>query len=236
VYENHQAFPHYLVTYSAGPRQNPYGGGLRLHKIDGAPDTLKTPVTVRTGGVASFLSPELLEAWRRRREANAAARRAGYGGNGGAQQGPAQQQQGNKVTQTCCRSSKAKAKAAAATVLAVLLLVAAIAILTPSSSCNTESCWRYGALGEACSATCSSAGMGCEEGDWGVHGEQSMRAALEAAGQSADALCTGGFHSSSMESSPKVWESGGYCLYMPGSGSTSCSAAGSYNRRLCRCV
>ena len=93
-----------------------------------------------------------------------------------------------------------------------------------------------GALGEACSAVCSSAGMGCEEGYWGVHDEQSMRVALEAAGQSADALCSGGFSSGSWDGSPAVYESSGDCAYMKGSGSTSCSAPTSIYRRLCRCV
>jgi len=91
-------------------------------------------------------------------------------------------------------------------------------------------------VGEACSAVCSSAGMGCEEGDWGVHDEQSMRVALEAAGQSADALCSGGFSSGSWDGSPAVYESSGDCAYMEGSGSTSCSAPTSIYRRLCRCV
>ena len=113
VYENHQAFPHYLVTYSAGPRQNPYGGGLHLRNIDDAPDTLKTPVNVRNGVVASFLS----------------GRAAGYGGNGVAQRPAQQQPGGNNATQTCCRCNKATV--VAATVLAVLLLVAAIFILMP---------------------------------------------------------------------------------------------------------
>ena len=103
-----------------------------------------------------------------------------------------------------------------------------------SRQCNTQSCsWRYGALGEACSAVCSSAGMGCEDGDWGVHDEQSMRVALEAAGQSVDALCTGGFYGGIWAGRPYVFEPSGNC-YMEGSGSTSCSGA-SY-RRLCRCV
>ena len=39
VYENHQAFPHYLVTYTAGPRRDPYGGGMDLRRIDDAPKT-----------------------------------------------------------------------------------------------------------------------------------------------------------------------------------------------------
>jgi hypothetical protein len=83
---------------------------------------------------------------------------------------------------------------------------------------------------------CSSAGMGCEEGDWGVHNEQSMRVALEAAGQSADALCSGGFDSWSWGANPAVDESYGDCYYMAGSRSASCSAALSSVRRLCRCV
>ena len=78
--------------------------------------------------------------------------------------------------------------------------------------------------------------MGCEEGDWGVHGEQSMRAALEVAGQSVAAVCTGGFGSHSMNNKPAVYEPNGVCRYMEGSGSTSCSAAWSTARRLCRCV
>ena len=79
--------------------------------------------------------------------------------------------------------------------------------------------------------------MGCEEGDWGVHSEQSMRVALEAAGQSAAAVCTGGFYSSwGWDGSPAVEEDYGQCSYMEASGSTSCSAATSYYRRLCRCV
>eukprot|EP01046_Picozoa_sp_COSAG06_P038729 COSAG06_NODE_4496_length_4203_cov_10.653021_1_plen_79_part_00 len=78
--------------------------------------------------------------------------------------------------------------------------------------------------------------MGCEEGDWGVHGEQSMRAALEAAGQSADAVCTGGFYSWDWHGAPTVYESGGQCRYREGSGSTSCSTAYLDYRRLCRCV
>ena len=135
-----------------------------------------------------------------------------------------------------CKSKCSWAKVAAATVLAVLLLVAAIFVFKPLSPVKA---WRYGALGEGCSATCSSAGMGCEAGDWGVHGEQSMRAALEAAGQSADALCTGGFYSGSgsiWDGSPNVFESSGYCYYRGGSGSTSCSTTDPYYRRLCRCV
>eukprot|EP01046_Picozoa_sp_COSAG06_P038730 COSAG06_NODE_4496_length_4203_cov_10.653021_2_plen_518_part_00 len=117
---------------------------------------------------------------------------------------------------------------------------------TDAESCSTQSCsWQYGARGEACSATCSSAGMGCEEGDWGVHGEQSMRVALEAAGQSAGALCTGGagFYSGTSDAKPAVWEpedvfqgTDGLCFYMEGSGNTSCSATVSDQRRLCRCV
>jgi hypothetical protein len=122
----------------------------------------------------------------------------------------------------------------------VTLIAIAVAQLSgwdePPSSPNTESCWRYGAPGEACSAVCSSAGMGCEEGDWGVHNEQSMRVALEAAGQSADALCSGGFDSWSWVGNPAVDESYGDCYYMAGSGSASCSESYVYNRRLCRCV
>ena len=102
--------------------------------------------------------------------------------------------------------------------------------------------WRYSARGEACSATCSSAGMGCEEGDWGVHGEQSMRVVLEAVGQSPAALCRGGFDSSIMDYGPYVYEPSGWCTYMQGPSrhfrprSTSCSAVNSVYRRLCRCV
>jgi hypothetical protein len=54
VYENHQAFPHYLVTYTAGPRRNPYGGGMDLCRIADAPHNSDT--RVRNGQVQSFLS------------------------------------------------------------------------------------------------------------------------------------------------------------------------------------
>ena len=56
VYENHQAFPHYLVTYRATPRPNPYGGALNppLRKIDEAPQN--SDIRVRNGQVQSFLS------------------------------------------------------------------------------------------------------------------------------------------------------------------------------------
>jgi hypothetical protein len=91
----------------------------------------------------------------------------------------------------------------------VVFVLAAALVTTLLSSAVTSSrdrpvrpvrpvAWRYGALGEACSAVCSSVGKGCEDGDWGVHGEQSMRVALEAAGQSVDAVCSdssGGFRS-----------------------------------------
>eukprot|EP01046_Picozoa_sp_COSAG06_P000891 COSAG06_NODE_26_length_32102_cov_250.952911_6_plen_384_part_00 len=42
VYENHQAFPQYLVTYTAGPRPSPYGGQLvpALRVIDTSPATV----------------------------------------------------------------------------------------------------------------------------------------------------------------------------------------------------
>jgi hypothetical protein len=106
---------------------------------------------------------------------------------------------------------------------------------TEVESCNTESCWRYGARGEACSAVCSSAGMGCESGDSGVHDEQSMRVALEAAGQSLDATCPSGVYSSSSDGAPWARETG-HCYYRQGSGSSSCSRTYSSHRRLCRCV
>jgi hypothetical protein len=56
VYENHQAFPHYLVTYRATPRPNPYGGALDppLRQIDEAPQN--SDIRVRNGQVQSFLS------------------------------------------------------------------------------------------------------------------------------------------------------------------------------------
>eukprot|EP01043_Picozoa_sp_COSAG02_P012097 COSAG02_NODE_459_length_21908_cov_5.444725_10_plen_864_part_00 len=56
VYENHQAFPHYLVTYRATPRPSPYGGALNppLRKIDEAPQN--SDIRVRNGQVQSFLS------------------------------------------------------------------------------------------------------------------------------------------------------------------------------------
>eukprot|EP01047_Picozoa_sp_COSAG01_P034793 COSAG01_NODE_2631_length_7340_cov_35.191686_7_plen_123_part_00 len=52
VYENHHAFPHYLVTYTAGPRENPYQIVDRLRKIDSAPNT--TNMRLRNGIVESF--------------------------------------------------------------------------------------------------------------------------------------------------------------------------------------
>ena len=58
--------------------------------------------------------------------------------------------------------------------------------------------------------------MGCEEGDWRVHDEQSMRAALEAAGQSVAALCSGGYISSSWDGEPSVYEPNGNCWYRAG--------------------
>lgn len=77
VYENHQAFPHYLVTYTAGPRPDPYGGGLDppLRKIDAAPITAE--IRVRDGQVQTFLSEvqERAEVVRRMRAAKAAAAR-----------------------------------------------------------------------------------------------------------------------------------------------------------------
>jgi hypothetical protein len=99
----------------------------------------------------------------------------------------------------------------------------------------TTVAWRYGAQNQACSAVCSSAGMGCEEGDWGVHGEQSMRVALEAAGQSVDAVCHD-FGGSEWDGCPSFFSHDGVCFYMEGSRSTSCSAAEYEDRRLCRCV
>jgi hypothetical protein len=52
VYENHHAFPHYLVTYTAGPREDPYQIAHRLRKIDSAPDT--TNMRLRNGIVETF--------------------------------------------------------------------------------------------------------------------------------------------------------------------------------------
>jgi hypothetical protein len=98
--------------------------------------------------------------------------------------------------------------------------------------------WRYGEEGEACSAVCSSAGMGCEDGDWGVHGEQSMRVALEAAGQNPNAVCTG-FYSNSGLGYPYVYESVGNCFYYPeGSSSGTYWGTGAHPgvRQLCKCV
>jgi hypothetical protein len=161
-----------------------------------------------------------------------------------------EQRQSKCSSKACCIYLTANIVMAVAichvTLIAILVAIALLSgwdepPLSPNTespnteSPNTES-WRYGAPGEACSAVCSSAGMGCEDGDWGVHDEQSMRAALEAAWQSVDAVCTRGFYSSSYLTSPKVYEYYGECYYMEGSESTSCSATSSGNRRLCRCV
>jgi hypothetical protein len=140
----------------------------------------------------------------------------------------------------------------------VVFVLAAALVTTLLSSAVTSSrdrpvrpvrpvAWRYGALGEACSAVCSSVGKGCEDGDWGVHGEQSMRVALEAAGQSVDAVCSdssGGFRSGIWDGSPYVLEPNGWCYHRESSASyhrvsserTSCSATYTSGRRLCRCV
>ena len=66
VYENHQAFPHYLVTYTAGSRPNPYGGVLDppLRKIDDAPDG--KAVRVWNGKVQSFGPPGVPASWSER--------------------------------------------------------------------------------------------------------------------------------------------------------------------------
>ena len=53
VYENHQALPHYLLTYTAGPRPNPYKAlDPPLCKIDQAPHN--SDVRVRKGQVQSW--------------------------------------------------------------------------------------------------------------------------------------------------------------------------------------
>ena len=56
VYQNDQAFPHYRVSYTAGPRPYPYDdsslGPVRKRLIDTAPETAQ--VHLRDGVVASF--------------------------------------------------------------------------------------------------------------------------------------------------------------------------------------
>lgn len=55
VYENHQAFPHYLVTYTAGPRTDPYSTiDPPLKLIDNAPVT--SDIDVHNGKVKSFVN------------------------------------------------------------------------------------------------------------------------------------------------------------------------------------
>lgn len=56
VYQNDQAFPHYLVSCTAGPRLNPYDdsslGPVPKRSIDTAPETAQ--VQLRDGVVESF--------------------------------------------------------------------------------------------------------------------------------------------------------------------------------------
>eukprot|EP01043_Picozoa_sp_COSAG02_P033645 COSAG02_NODE_2306_length_9174_cov_10.715152_6_plen_418_part_00 len=131
-------------------------------------------------------------------------------------------------------------------VVVVLLLVAAIFILEPVGGWFVKA-WLYASPSEACSAVCSSAGMWCEDGDWGVHDEQSLRMVLEAAGQSPDVVCPRSIHDSvwTHGQEPFVRVTTGDCVYCSQAGgstgqcsmSTSCSARTSKNyRRLCRCV
>jgi hypothetical protein len=141
-------------------------------------------------------------------------------------------------------STMATAEAAIVLVAFVLVAIVLVAVALTLTAANertlAQPVWRYGALHEACSTVCSSAGMECEDGDWGVHDEQSVRVALEAAGQSPDALCTLGFYSGTTDGNPSVNlatnEPYGSCWYMEGSGSTSCSQTYTNAWRLCRCV
>ena len=99
-------------------------------------------------------------------------------------------------------------------------------------------------MNESCDIVCAAEGLPCTDGDWGVHDQASLEAALEAAGQSSSdraSLCSGahegamrGYQASNWGGCPAT-DPAGYCYWQSGA-ATSCSATYSHLRRLCRCV
>ena len=96
--------------------------------------------------------------------------------------------------------------------------------------------WLLGSAGESCDTVCTGAPghLGCHDGDWAVHNEASARAALAAASDDANTLCS---DYSGYSGSYPGRAGDGHC-YFP-FGSSSCSAAdpsvAADIRRLCPC-
>eukprot|EP01046_Picozoa_sp_COSAG06_P079054 COSAG06_NODE_26566_length_612_cov_0.824561_2_plen_91_part_01 len=78
----------------------------------------------------------------------------------------------------------------------------------------------------SCTEVCSSAGLGCTDGDWGVKDQVSLRRAIAAAGGDADALCNqnpSSFMGRNYNGVAPCIDSYEQCFWQSGS-SSSCSA------------
>eukprot|EP01046_Picozoa_sp_COSAG06_P033737 COSAG06_NODE_3468_length_5299_cov_16.617885_4_plen_466_part_00 len=101
--------------------------------------------------------------------------------------------------------------------------------------------WYFGHPFQSCDTVCSDAGRSCSDGDWGIHSEESFRAALVAVGQDWMSVCRGagrGFQqSNSWEGFPSTCSgcSRG-CVYATAGQQSECSASASSRSRLCRCL
>ena len=97
--------------------------------------------------------------------------------------------------------------------------------------------WVLQTASESCDTTCSGVGKSCTAGDWDVHDEQSMRAALAAVGD--DATRCSEYVSSTNTVSPYVVTTGpGSCKFEPPGEATVCDTNDlvSEYRKLCKCL
>lgn len=88
---------------------------------------------------------------------------------------------------------------------------------------------------DSCTNTCAAAGVGCTDGDWGIHDQASLVSALDAAGVDATTRCTTYDSGAQMKGAMTQTASPGGCHWSHAGTVAQCSATTDHYFRLCRC-
>jgi hypothetical protein len=124
-------------------------------------------------------------------------------------------------------------------------VVSAVAVLMLAPWATFAETWKLGGLpgGKSCTEICSTVGLACVDGDWGVHDEASFRSALAAAGEDFQAVCPDTTKGRARTNKGYDWQGNPHisdhgCNWKRGKSNTSCRqpTSAEHARRLCRCL
>jgi len=135
-----------------------------------------------------------------------------------------------------CKCELPEEPPASATPVASPTPVAPVSVATQDPGVPS---WIMATQSVTCDATCSAAGQSCHDGDWGIHNQATMAAAIESQGLDAANVCQSYaiWHSTidPTEAPPFARTADGKCFYPGSATSSTCSDTLSYGERLCKC-